>query len=346
MSHHLDSPEARSDPRLNIADLYVFPGEIGTVFAITTCPSLAGEDAPHGFHPEGRYEFRIDGDGDLVPDVTYRVTFGEADSGGQQTVEVRSLTGAQAADAAAEGTVILNGTTSSTASGEKGVRLWAGQAHDPFYLDGRVLGAVGNAFAEGTTVDLSGWNQAQAANEPFRADKVYSLVLEVPDTQLRDATGAGDLRVWALASLATDSGGWHPVNRVGIPMIQPIFAQHDDNLAAELNSGEPADDLDRFKTRIADATAAVVAAYGTARHPQAYGRSVAERIFPNALPYTLGTPAAFSFATWNGRSLTDNACDVMFSLATNTAFTSGLTKDSVPTPPTGTFPYVRPVVAS
>ncbi|MFJ4895007.1 DUF4331 family protein [Streptomyces sp. NPDC088788] len=346
MSHHLDSPEARSDPRLNIADLYVFPGETGTVFAITTCPSLAGEDAPRGFHPEGRYEVRIDGDGDLVPNVTYRVTFGEADAGGQQTVEVRSLIGAQAVDTAAQGTVILNGTTSSTASGEDGVRLWAGRAHDPFYLDGTVLGAIGNAFAQGTTADLSGWNQAQAANEPFGADKVYALVLEVPDSQLRAAAGGGDIRAWALASLATDAGGWHPVNRVGIPMIQPIFAQHDDDLAAELNSGEPADDLDRFKTRIADATAAVINAYGTAQHPQAYGRSVAERIFPNALSYSLGTPAAFSFASWNGRSLTDNACDVMFSLATNTAFTSGLSKDSVPTPPTSTFPYVRPVVAN
>lgn len=49
MSHHLDSPEARSDPRLNITDLYVFPGETGTVFALNVFPSLAGKDAPHGF---------------------------------------------------------------------------------------------------------------------------------------------------------------------------------------------------------------------------------------------------------------------------------------------------------
>ncbi|MFD9584886.1 hypothetical protein ACFWBM_09425 [Streptomyces sp. NPDC059980] len=146
----------------------------------------------------------------------------------------------------------------------------------------------------------------------------------MPDEQLRAAAGGGTIRVWALASLATDAGGWHVVNSVGIPMIQPIFAQHDDDLAAELNSGEPVDDADRFTTRIADATAAVVAAYVTAQHPQAYGRSVAERIFPNALPYTIGTPAVFGFAGWNGRSLTDNACDVMFSLATNTAIGAAL----------------------
>ncbi|WP_329087432.1 hypothetical protein [Streptosporangium sp. NBC_01469] len=43
---------------------------------------------------------------------------------------------------------------------------------------------------------------------------------------------------------------------------------------------------------------------------------------------------------WNGRSLTDNAPDVMFSFATNTAFTIGLTGDSVAVKPTRAFPYV------
>lgn len=343
MSHHLDSPQARSDPRLNITDLYVFPGETGTVFAINVCPSLAGKDAPRGFHPEGRYEFRIDGDGDLVPELTYRVTFGEAGTDGAQSVEVRSLAGAQAADPAAEGVVVLNGTTGSAASGEGGVRLWAGRAQDPFYLDGTVLGAIGNAFAQGTTADLSGWTPTAAANEPFGADEISCLVLEIPDDHLRAVATGGHIRTWALASLATDAGGWHPVNRVGVPMIQPIFAQHDDDLAGQLNSGEPAEDLARFGDRIADAAAAVVAAYGTAQGARAYGRTVAERIFPNALPYRLGTPAVFGFAGWNGRSLTDNVCDVMFSLATNTAFTSGLTKESVPHPSTGTFPYIAPV---
>ena len=33
MSHHLDSPIARQDIRLDITDLYVFRGEVGTVFA-------------------------------------------------------------------------------------------------------------------------------------------------------------------------------------------------------------------------------------------------------------------------------------------------------------------------
>ena len=45
MSHHLDSPIARQDIRLDITDLYVFRGETGTVFVINVCHSIAGADS-------------------------------------------------------------------------------------------------------------------------------------------------------------------------------------------------------------------------------------------------------------------------------------------------------------
>ena len=46
MSHHLDSPIARQDVRLDITDLYVFRGETGTVFVINVCHSIAGTFRP------------------------------------------------------------------------------------------------------------------------------------------------------------------------------------------------------------------------------------------------------------------------------------------------------------
>jgi hypothetical protein len=42
MSHHLDSPIARQDIRLDITDLYVFRGEAGTVLVINVCHSIFG----------------------------------------------------------------------------------------------------------------------------------------------------------------------------------------------------------------------------------------------------------------------------------------------------------------
>ena len=61
---------------------------------------------------------------------------------------------------------------------------------------------------------------------------------------------------------------------------------------------------------------------------------------PNILPYEVGTPAAFGFAEWNGRSLTDNAPNVMFSMAANTPVNLGIGKESVTSKPSKTFPYI------
>jgi len=58
------------------------------------------------------------------------------------------------------------------------------------------------------------------------------------------------------------------------------------------------------------------------------------------LRYEVGTPATFGFAKRNGRALSDNAPEVMFSMVVNAALSDGLDQNSA----TGTlrphFPYV------
>ncbi len=81
-------------------------------------------------------------------------------------------------------------------------------------------------------------------------------------------------------------------------------------------------------------------ANGTAEDPAGYATTIARRLFPNMLPYTVGAPAVFGFGDWNGRSLTDNAPDVMFSIATNSPVRLGIGKESVTSKPSNAFPYV------
>ncbi|GEC06233.1 hypothetical protein SSP24_38880 [Streptomyces spinoverrucosus] len=340
MSHHLDSPVARQDPRLDITDLYVFRGERGTVFVTNHSHSLAGEDIPRGLHPEGRYEFKIDGIGDAVEDLTYRFSFSDADADGTQGYELRRLAGPEAGDAFAEGTVIARGRTGTAVDLDAGGRVWVGRAGDPFWIEPDVLHAVGHAFQDGTTVDLSSWNPAEAKNL-FAGHTVYSIVLEIADEELLPVAGDDQrIGVWGLASLATDAGGWRPVNRAGLPMIHPLFTQFDEDLGDRLNENVPSDDVQLHGKLLTEKVAGVVRAYGTAEDPEAYARTVVERILPNVLPYTVGTPAAYGFAGWNGRSLTDNAPDVMFSFAANTPVTLGIGKESVTARPPSGFPYV------
>ncbi len=340
MSHHLDSPIARQDVRLDITDLYVFRGETGTVFVINVCHSIAGDIPIPGYHPEGMYEFKVDLDGDAVEDLTYRLTFDNRDSDGRQRFVLRVITGVEAADPNAAGMVIANGTTGEAVTTPAGVRVWAGKAGDPFWIEPDVLHAVGHAFQDGTVIDLSSWDPAKARNL-FAGHTVYSIVLEVPDRELLAKAGDNPrVGVWALSSLATDAGGWRSINRVGLPMIHPLFTQYNEGLGNRLNAGRPADDFATYGETVIKAVAGVVAANGTAEDPRAYAERVAHRFFPNMLPYTIGTTAAFGFAEWNGRSLTDNAPDVMFSFASNTPVRLGIGKESVTSKPSKVFPYV------
>ena len=59
MSHHLDTPLARQNGQLYLDDLYVFPGEDSTVFAMDVNSDITGVYAQPGFHPEARYEFKV-----------------------------------------------------------------------------------------------------------------------------------------------------------------------------------------------------------------------------------------------------------------------------------------------
>jgi len=345
MSHHLDSPLARQDIRLDITDLYVFRGETGTVFAINVCHSIFGPIPVPGYHPEGMYEFKIDANNDAVEDITYRLTFDERDKNGNQRYVVRRIDGKNAVDPHASGPIVAEGKTGETIEAPNGLRVWAGKAGDPFWIEPDVLHAVGHAFQDGTTVNLKGWDASRAKNL-FAGHTVYSIVLEVPDAELLTATG-GNRRVgvWAVSTLATDAGGWRSINRVGLPMIHPLFTQFNEDLGNRLNAGRPLDDFKTYGETVVKAITGAVTANGTAEDPRGYADRVAHRFFPNVLPYEIGTAAVFGFANWNGRSLTDNAPDVMFSLAANTPIRLGIGKESVTSKPSREFPYVPAVAA-
>jgi hypothetical protein len=358
MSHHLESGLAHRDTRLDIADLYVFRGKVGTVFILTINSVLSGEGALKDFHPEAQYLIKLDLDGDAVEDLTYRVTFAESDGAGKQAVELRRLSGREAHSSTALGTVIAGGATDAVITGVAGVHLWAGLAADPFYIDRTVWEAVARVFKTGARDNFTGW-QIDGAENLFAGATVSAVALEIPDAEivwrLRETPSEapnGDftwrlrpekrINVWASTALATDSGGWRTISRAGHPMIQSIFYPDDGDESSRYNTTAPADDLANYGDKFAHMVASVVAVHGTAADPQAYGETVAALLLPDMLPYQLGSPASYGFAGHNGRALTDNTPDVMFSLVTNSALTCGLTRENVAGKLRETFPYIAP----
>jgi hypothetical protein len=114
----------------------------------------------------------------------------------------------------------------------------------------------------------------------------------------------------------------------------------DTDFADPANTRHPSEDFSAVGGYIGGQVAAVVSATGTSDDPQGYGQAVAQKLFPDVLPYVVGTPATYSFATFNGRTLADNVPEAMLSLVTNMAVPSGLKASVSREQRRRSFPYV------
>jgi Domain of unknown function (DUF4331) len=110
VSHHFDSPTAIADGRINLCDLFVFPGVPGTTTLILTVNPDAGRSSATTFRPDALYEFVVASDGGTREDIAFRATFTEPDSAGNQQMRVPRADGA-AARHGTEGTLLGEGHT-------------------------------------------------------------------------------------------------------------------------------------------------------------------------------------------------------------------------------------------
>jgi hypothetical protein len=137
---------------------------------------------------------------------------------------------------------------------------------------------------------------------------------------------------------ASSTARWPTGPRWTCPAVWPNDIQFTD----PANTRHPSEDFAAEGSHLAGHVAAVVAATGTSADPEAYGRTVARTLLPDILPYVVGTPAVFGFATRNGRTLADNAPEAMMSLVAGTAVPGGLKPSVAAQQRTSEFPYLVP----
>ncbi len=339
MSHHLDSFPAGRDSRLNITDLYVFDAGVATALVMNVGATVGDVEHQDLFHPEARYEFKIHFDGHEREDLTYRLAFLPTQHH-DQAFSVERLTGEEASSDGATGTVIARGLTDQRAPASVGGEVWAGRAVEPFYLDMRQLDDVDRVVRRGTHVDVTRWVRGVAA-DTFTGATIRSIVLTVPVGTDGLTTGR-QIAAWATTRQRDEDGRWQQVGRTGLPVICTIFRPLDIVDSSRHERTHPADDAVEFGPDVADLVASTVERLGTSDRPGAYADSVMERIVPDVLHYVVGSPAVFGFARFNGRRLADNAPEVIFSLATNSAITTGLRATDAERSQE-TFPFVIPV---
>ncbi len=320
MSHHFDTPTGREDPRLNLCDLYLFPGAPGTTaMAMTVNPSAIPGTAP--FRDEGLYVFRFDTDGDAREDVSFKVRFGDLVHRGTgshpgQAIEVRRATGADAGRGT-DGEVLAKGVTFEITAGNDGMLAYAGVTRDVFAGDGTALEAYEAAFAQGKYTPEAFQNHANL----FAARHIAVIVVEVP-TEL---IGKGLVHGWATISLSGHAPQTQ-VARWGLPLLTHLFIR-DPQMREDFNRTAPSGDNDPFTRRIADVVRETTRRAGTAADPASYAQRLVARFGTLTLPYQLGTAASFDYTGFNGRAMADDVMDVMLSLMANTALGDGVAPD-------------------
>jgi len=138
-SDHQDTPEVELSPRMDVNDVYAFPGSSDSRIVLvmtTSSPLTPGQTTTASFDPDLLYQIKIDNTGDAVEDLVIQVTF--EGTGANQRVNVRgpvvpAMTGMRTK--LVTGGPSLSGGFNAVFGAPTGIQVFAGPRDDPFFLD-------------------------------------------------------------------------------------------------------------------------------------------------------------------------------------------------------------------
>jgi hypothetical protein len=206
-SDHQDTPEVELNPRMDINDVYAFPGSGADriVLAMTTSSPLQGSNA--SFDNNLLYQFRIDNSGDANEDRVIQVTFNG--TGATQTVTVRgpiapAMTGMRST--LVNDPQAITGQVGQTLGSATGVQVFAGLRDDPFFIDlEQFFKIVPDRRPSTGPLSQPQTQTATSFRNPgidfLRGFNALAIVIEVPKSMLTSATGSdAKIGVWGTIS--------------------------------------------------------------------------------------------------------------------------------------------------
>ena len=145
-SDHQDTPEVELNPRMDINDVFAFPGGNGTstdrvALVMTTSSPIIGQNA--SFDPRLLYQLKIDNTGDAKEDLVFQITFDNGIGTSQRYTIVGPVAPTTSGTPAAGGVVNqlvsggprLTGTVGANSGSATGIQAYAGLRTDPFFID-------------------------------------------------------------------------------------------------------------------------------------------------------------------------------------------------------------------
>jgi hypothetical protein len=210
-SDHQDTPEVELSPRMDMNDVYAFPGASADRIVLvmtTSSPITPAQSGAASFDPNLLYQLKIDNSGDGVEDKVIQVTFSGTGTSQQMTVRgpIAPATTGTMNTVVSSGTS-LTGTVNTNLGNAASVQAFAGIRDDPFFLDLEqffrivpdrkpVSGALSQLPDQPTA---SSFRPAGQAVDYLRGINALGIVLEMPTAMLTDG-GTKKIGVWGTIS--------------------------------------------------------------------------------------------------------------------------------------------------
>ena len=294
------------------------------------------------------YNFRVDSNGDAVPDLTIQVRFGKPGGDGSQEMSVRII-GHGGDDFELEGRSTGFGKP-AVINREDGVTAFAGRRDDPFFFD--LIGFLNVLDLGGRSFVGCGGPTAHPERDTFLNQNVSSIVLELPSRLLMGG-GDSNIGVWA-----TTNVGDTQIDRMGRPAINTVFIPNNpfppdrvaDGKASKkttFNHGEPSTDVATWTSEVVDTLQTTfslndpASGLGGTDDPsddftKPFGiNQLAAILLPDILTVDVSSPAGFL----NGRKPADDVIDAELGLITEGFVTTDCVGSNDVTFPS-TFPFL------
>jgi hypothetical protein len=204
-SDHQDTPEVELNPRMDMTDVYAFPGTGADRIALVMNSRAfltPAQTAGASFDQDLLYQFKIDNDGDAIEDKVIQVAF--TGTGANQKVKVYGpldppVLGSMM-NTVADVTPTLSGSINTVLGTAGAMQVFAGPRDDPFFIDLEaafcilpdrrpVTGPLSQPCQLAGGAAFRPVGQAQNYVAGFN---VLSIVIELPESQL---TAGGNARV-------------------------------------------------------------------------------------------------------------------------------------------------------
>lgn len=210
-SDHQDMPLVELNPRMDLTDVYAFPGSAPgrIVLVMNTSGFLSpAQTAAAAFDPNILYQFKVDNDGDALEDRVIQVSF-EGKGTGQQVVvrgpDAPAVTGAMM-NVVDQDAPTLRGDFNSAFGSASNIQVFAGPRDDSFFIDLEAAFCilpdrrpVTGALSQPCALPAVGFRAAGQAVNYVSGFNVLSIVIELPSSLL-ESGAPGKLGIWGTLS--------------------------------------------------------------------------------------------------------------------------------------------------